>query len=75
MTPCSGGMTPQVISRSVHHLAEALSHIQHGIERRFLKPPLGETLWALKDLEQSGKVWQVKLMCPQVRKTQRKSRR
>eukprot|EP00066_Takifugu_rubripes_P028873 XP_011618139.1 PREDICTED: bromodomain adjacent to zinc finger domain protein 1A [Takifugu rubripes] len=42
VTPCSGSTTPQVISRSVHHLAEALSHIEQGIERRFLKPPLGE---------------------------------
>uniref|UniRef100_H3CA71 Bromodomain adjacent to zinc finger domain, 1A n=1 Tax=Tetraodon nigroviridis TaxID=99883 RepID=H3CA71_TETNG len=41
VTPCSGGPTPQVNSQ-VHHLAEALSHIEQGIERRFLKPPLGE---------------------------------
>lgn len=56
VSPCSGGLSPQVISSSVHHLAEALSHIQQGIERRFLKPPLGETVWALKDLEEPGKV-------------------
>lgn len=43
VTPCGGGVTPQAISRSVHHLAEAVSHIQQGIERRFLQPPLGET--------------------------------
>lgn len=75
VTPCSGGMTPQVTSRSVRHLTEALSHIEHGIERRFLKPPLGETLWASKDLEKPGKGWQVRLMCPQGRRTQRRSRR
>lgn len=57
VTPYSGNTTPQVISRSVHHLAEALSHIEQGIERRFLKPPLGETVRALKVLEQPGKVW------------------
>lgn len=57
VTPCSGNTTPQVISRSVHHLAEALSHIEQGIERRFLKPPLGENVQALKVLEQPGKVW------------------
>lgn len=75
VTPCSGGVAPQVTSRSVHHLAGALSGIEHGIERRFLKPPLGETVWTLKDLEQPGKVWQVKRKCPQVRKTPGKSRR
>lgn len=54
VTPCSGGVTPQVISRSVHHLAEALSHIQQGIERRFLQPPLGETHLGL---ERFGTAW------------------
>lgn len=54
MTPCSGGVTAQLISRSVHHLAEALSHIQQGIERRFLQPPLGETRLGL---ERFGTAW------------------
>ncbi|KAF7641362.1 hypothetical protein LDENG_00283690, partial [Lucifuga dentata] len=39
---CSGSGTPQLISRSVARLAQALSHIELGIERRFLKAPLGE---------------------------------
>lgn len=60
VTPCSGGTTPQVISRSVHHLAKALVRIEQGIERRFLKPPLGETVQALKDMDQPGKVWRGK---------------
>lgn len=47
-SPFSGGMAPQVIGHSVHHLAEALSHIEQGIERRYLKPPLGKTVWTLK---------------------------
>ncbi|XP_012735154.2 bromodomain adjacent to zinc finger domain protein 1A isoform X1 [Fundulus heteroclitus] len=38
----SGSETPQVISSSVRVLALALSHIEQGIERRFLKPPLGD---------------------------------
>lgn len=57
VTPCSGATTPQVISSSVRYLADALSHIEQGLERRFLKPPLGETLQAWKDLEQPGKIW------------------
>ncbi|MEQ2186278.1 hypothetical protein GOODEAATRI_026985, partial [Goodea atripinnis] len=36
----SGSETPQVISSSVRILAQALCHIEQGIERRFLKPPL-----------------------------------
>lgn len=39
----SGSETPQVISSSVRVLAQALGHIEQGIERRFLKPPLGES--------------------------------
>lgn len=42
VSPCSGATTPQVISCSVHHLAEALSRVEQGIERRFLTPPLGQ---------------------------------
>ncbi|XP_022621867.1 bromodomain adjacent to zinc finger domain protein 1A [Seriola dumerili] len=38
----SGSGTPQVVSSSVRILAQALVHIEHGIERRFLKAPLGE---------------------------------
>uniref|UniRef100_A0A671YKS1 Bromodomain adjacent to zinc finger domain protein 1A n=1 Tax=Sparus aurata TaxID=8175 RepID=A0A671YKS1_SPAAU len=39
---CSGSGTPQVISSSVRILAQALANIEQGIERRFLKAPLGE---------------------------------
>uniref|UniRef100_A0A8P4GE18 Bromodomain adjacent to zinc finger domain protein 1A n=1 Tax=Dicentrarchus labrax TaxID=13489 RepID=A0A8P4GE18_DICLA len=39
---CSGSGTPQVVSSSVRILAQALVHIEQGIERRFLKAPLGE---------------------------------
>ncbi|PWA29760.1 hypothetical protein CCH79_00007745 [Gambusia affinis] len=38
----SGSETPQVISSAVRVLAQALGHIEQGIERRFLKPPLGD---------------------------------
>ncbi|XP_034530820.1 bromodomain adjacent to zinc finger domain protein 1A isoform X2 [Notolabrus celidotus] len=38
----SGSGTPQVISSTVRVLAQALVHIEHGIERRFLKAALGE---------------------------------
>lgn len=40
----SGSGTPQVVSSSVRILAQALTHIEQGIERRFLKAPLGESL-------------------------------
>ncbi|XP_030574550.1 bromodomain adjacent to zinc finger domain protein 1A isoform X2 [Archocentrus centrarchus] len=36
----SGSGTPQVVSSSVRILAQALAHIEQGIERRFLKAPL-----------------------------------
>ncbi|KAG7238083.1 hypothetical protein INR49_031437 [Caranx melampygus] len=36
----SGCGTPQVVSSSVRILAQALTHIEQGIERRFLKAPL-----------------------------------
>uniref|UniRef100_A0A673ASJ5 Bromodomain adjacent to zinc finger domain protein 1A n=1 Tax=Sphaeramia orbicularis TaxID=375764 RepID=A0A673ASJ5_9TELE len=39
---CSGSGTPQVVSGSVRSLALALTHIEQGIERRFLKAPLGD---------------------------------
>lgn len=39
----SGGGTPQLVSSSVRILAQALSHIEQGIERRFIKAPLGES--------------------------------
>ncbi|TKS87272.1 Zinc finger domain protein 1A [Collichthys lucidus] len=42
MASCSGTGSPQVVSSSVRVLAQALVHIEHGIERRFLKAPLGE---------------------------------
>ncbi|KAM6968591.1 bromodomain adjacent to zinc finger domain protein 1A [Tautogolabrus adspersus] len=38
----SGSGTPQVVSSVVQVLAQALVHIEQGIERRFLKAPLGE---------------------------------
>ncbi|XP_026164186.1 bromodomain adjacent to zinc finger domain protein 1A isoform X1 [Mastacembelus armatus] len=38
----SGSATPQVVSSSVRVLAQALAHIEQGIERRFLKAPLGD---------------------------------
>ncbi|XP_024124234.1 bromodomain adjacent to zinc finger domain protein 1A [Oryzias melastigma] len=38
----SGSGTPQVVSSSVRILSQALADIEQGIERRFLKPPLGE---------------------------------
>ncbi|CAN9501922.1 unnamed protein product [Ophioblennius macclurei] len=38
----SGGATPQAVSGSVRILAQALAHIEQGIERRFLKAPLGD---------------------------------
>lgn len=40
---CSGSGTPQVVSSSIRILAQALGHIEQGIERRFLKAPLGES--------------------------------
>lgn len=40
----SGSGTPQVVSNSVRILAQALTNIEQGIERRFLKAPLGEFL-------------------------------
>lgn len=33
-----------MVSSSVRILAQALVHIEQGIERRFLKAPLGESL-------------------------------
>uniref|UniRef100_A0A8C8EZY8 Bromodomain adjacent to zinc finger domain protein 1A n=1 Tax=Oncorhynchus tshawytscha TaxID=74940 RepID=A0A8C8EZY8_ONCTS len=32
--------TPQMVNNTVHYLAQALAHIQQGIERKFLKAPL-----------------------------------
>uniref|UniRef100_A0A8C7QS73 Bromodomain adjacent to zinc finger domain protein 1A n=2 Tax=Oncorhynchus mykiss TaxID=8022 RepID=A0A8C7QS73_ONCMY len=34
--------TPQMVNNTVHYLAQALAHIQQGIERKFLKAPLGD---------------------------------
>lgn len=36
--------TPQSVNNMVHYLASALLQIQQGIERRFLKAPLGKCL-------------------------------
>ncbi|XP_069049136.1 bromodomain adjacent to zinc finger domain protein 1A [Lepisosteus oculatus] len=44
--------TPQPVNNTVHYLALALSQIEQGIERKFLKPPLGDE--ELKK-EQKGK--------------------
>lgn len=56
----SGSGTPQVVSSSVRILAQALAHIEQGIERRFLKAPLGESLcWP-------GKVWNSLEKCGRV---------
>ncbi|KAM9842448.1 bromodomain adjacent to zinc finger domain protein 1A [Aulostomus maculatus] len=38
----SGSGTPQVVSSMVRSLAQALADIEQGIERRFLKAPLGD---------------------------------
>uniref|UniRef100_A0A3Q4I166 Bromodomain adjacent to zinc finger domain protein 1A-like n=1 Tax=Neolamprologus brichardi TaxID=32507 RepID=A0A3Q4I166_NEOBR len=38
----SGSGTPQVVSNSVRILAQALTNIEQGIERRFLKAPLAD---------------------------------
>lgn len=35
--------TPQPVSNVVHYLASALLQIEQGIERRFLKAPLGKS--------------------------------
>ena len=40
----SGSGTPQVVSSSIRILAQVLAHVEQGIERRFLKSPLGESL-------------------------------
>lgn len=34
--------TPQPVSNIVHYLAQALAQIEQGIERKFLKAPLGK---------------------------------
>uniref|UniRef100_A0A3P9CKT5 Bromodomain adjacent to zinc finger domain protein 1A n=1 Tax=Maylandia zebra TaxID=106582 RepID=A0A3P9CKT5_9CICH len=44
----SGSGTPQVVSNSVRILAQALTNIEQGIERRFLKAPLGDRVSILK---------------------------
>lgn len=36
--------TPQPVNNNVHYLARALAQIELGIERRFLKAPLGKML-------------------------------
>uniref|UniRef100_A0A8C7TH55 Bromodomain adjacent to zinc finger domain protein 1A n=1 Tax=Oncorhynchus mykiss TaxID=8022 RepID=A0A8C7TH55_ONCMY len=42
MTAASSPSTPQLVNNTVHYLAQALAHIQQGIERKFLKAPLGD---------------------------------
>lgn len=43
-TISTSASTPQSVSNVVHYLALALFQIEQGIERRFLKAPLGEYL-------------------------------
>lgn len=38
----SSTSTPQPVNNVVHYLASALLQIEQGIERRFLKAPLGK---------------------------------
>uniref|UniRef100_A0A8C8I5R7 Bromodomain adjacent to zinc finger domain protein 1A n=1 Tax=Oncorhynchus tshawytscha TaxID=74940 RepID=A0A8C8I5R7_ONCTS len=42
MNAASSPSTPQLVNNTVHYLAQALAHIQQGIERKFLKAPLGD---------------------------------
>ncbi len=37
--------TPQPVNNIVHYLAQALAQIEQGIERKFLKAPLGKTCY------------------------------
>uniref|UniRef100_A0AAY4A062 Bromodomain adjacent to zinc finger domain protein 1A n=1 Tax=Denticeps clupeoides TaxID=299321 RepID=A0AAY4A062_9TELE len=39
-TASTSASTPQPVSNTVHYLAQALAHIEQGIERKFLKAPL-----------------------------------
>ncbi|XP_041122290.1 bromodomain adjacent to zinc finger domain protein 1A-like [Polyodon spathula] len=41
-TASTSTSTPQPVNNAVHYLALALSQIEQGIERKFLKPPLGD---------------------------------
>uniref|UniRef100_A0AAY4A071 Bromodomain adjacent to zinc finger domain protein 1A n=1 Tax=Denticeps clupeoides TaxID=299321 RepID=A0AAY4A071_9TELE len=41
-TASTSASTPQPVSNTVHYLAQALAHIEQGIERKFLKAPLGD---------------------------------
>lgn len=43
--------TPQPVSNIVHCLAQALAQIEQGIERKFLKAPLGKICLALASIE------------------------
>lgn len=43
--------TPQPVSNIVHYLAQALAQIEQGIERKFLKAPLGKICLALASIE------------------------
>lgn len=52
----SSSGTPQVVSSCVRVLAQALGHIEQGIERRFLKHPLGGSA---SGMEGSGLVFRV----------------
>lgn len=41
-TTSTTASTPQPVSNNVHYFAQALAQIEQGIERRFLKAPLGD---------------------------------
>lgn len=52
--------TPQPVSNIVHYLAQALAQIEQGIERKFLKAPLGKIYLALASIE-TLRVWHIYL--------------
>uniref|UniRef100_A0A8C0R6N4 Bromodomain adjacent to zinc finger domain protein 1A n=1 Tax=Canis lupus dingo TaxID=286419 RepID=A0A8C0R6N4_CANLU len=49
-TVSTNASTPQSVSNVVHYLAMALFQIEQGIERRFLKAPLGKYQFALQNI-------------------------
>jgi len=49
-TVSTNASTPQSVSNVVHHLAMALFQIEQGIERRFLKAPLGKYLFLIQNM-------------------------
>ena len=49
-TVSTNASTPQSVSNVVHYLAMALFQIEQGIERRFLKAPLGKYLFLIQNI-------------------------